>query len=136
MILSEYQRRWAEVRFYQYCVKVYEIRNKSIDIIEFTEAICNLGEANFKTMKKLIGVMLNDTYYQSTKRDLILLAHMHGKTDREISEIIGMSRQGVHKYIDTNLETYIPLPRCGIDEDTELVKFLETLDKIKNIGKL
>ena len=37
MILSEHERRWAEIRFYQYCVNVYAIRHKTIDIVEYTD---------------------------------------------------------------------------------------------------
>ena len=136
MILSEHTRRWAEIRFYQYCVNVYGIRHKTIDIVEYTETVCNLGDVNSKTIKKLINIMLNDTYYQSTKREVILLAHTHGYTDKQIAEELSMTKQGVNKYIKTNLESFTPLPRCGIDEDTELVKFIETLDKLKDVGTL
>lgn len=136
MILSEHERRWAEIRFYQYCVNVYAIRHKTIDIVEYTETVCNLGDANSKTVKKLIGVMLNDTYYQSTRREIILLAHMHGYSDKRIAEELNMTKQGVNKYIHQNLKSFTPLPRCGIDEDTELVKFIETLDKLETIGRL
>lgn len=136
MILSEHTRRWAEIRFYQYCVNVYALRHKTIDIMEYTEAVCNLGDINYKTIKKLIGVMLNDTYYQSTRREVIILAHMHGYSDRRIAEELNMTKQGVNKYIKNNKETYTPLPRCGIDEDTELVKFIEIIDKLEKVGNL
>lgn len=134
MILSEHERRWVEVQFHQYCADVYAVRNKSIDIIDFSESVCALGEANPKVIRNVIGRMLNDTYYQSTKRDIILLAHLHGKDNAYIGKLISMSRQGVSKYIKANLDGYTPLPRCGIDEDTEIYKFIKTLEKIKHLG--
>ena len=134
MILSEYDRRWAEVRFYQFCSETYQTRRKTIDIINYADAICDLGDADKKQIRKIIQTMLNDTYYQSTKRDVILLSHLKGLSSVQIAEYLDMTRQGVRKYINTNLELYTPLPRCGIDEDCEIVKFLQTLDRLNKVG--
>lgn len=134
MILSEYDRRWAEVRFYQFCIETYKSRHKTIDIINYADAICELGEANRNTIRKIIQTMLNDTYYQASKRDIMLLGHLKGLSTVQIGTYLGMTRQGVSKYIKSNLDMYTPLPRCGIDEDCEIIKFLHTLDKINNIG--
>lgn len=135
MILSEYDRRWVEIRFYQFCAETYKIRRKTIDIINYADAICDLGDADKNRIRKLIQTMLNDTYYQSSKRDIILLSHIKGLSSVQIAEYLNMTRQGVRKYINNNLELYTPLPRCGIDDDYEIVKFLKTLDNLNSAGR-
>ena len=135
MILSEYDRRWVEVRFYQFISETYELRHKSIDILTYADAICEIGSLDKQKIKQIIRTMISDTYYQSTKRELILLAHIKGLTTVQIANYIGITRQGVSKFIKSNLDNYTPLPRCGIDEDCEIIKFLQTLDSLQNIGR-
>lgn len=135
MILSEYDRRWVEIRFYKFCAETYDSRRKTIDIINYADAICELGNADKNRIRKIIQTMLNDTYYQASKRDIILLGHLKGLSTVQIGEYLNMTRQGVSKYIKSNLELYTPLPRCAIDDDYEIVKFLETLDRLSTIGR-
>ena len=80
--------------------------------------------------------MLSDTYYQASKREIILIGSVKGLTAVKLGKYLNMTRQGVNKYIKTNLDTFTPLPRCSIDDDHEIIKFLETLDKLKEIGTL
>ena len=94
MILSEYDRRWAEIRLYHFCLDMYRIRNKSIDIMDMVNMVCEIGE------------------------------------------ILGMTRQGVSKYLNRNEEEFSPLPRLNIDDDRLIIKFLITLDKLKDVGQL
>lgn len=134
MILSEYDRRWAEVRFYQFCIETYALRHNTMDLINYAETICSLGEADWQTVRTTIQTMLNDTYYQASKRELIILGNLKGLSTVQIGGYLNMTRQGISKYLNSNKETFTPLPRCGIDIDCELVKFLQTLDQIQSIG--
>lgn len=134
MILSEHTRRWAEVRLYQFCSDIYKSRNKTIDIIETADMIAKLGGADTNIIKNIINRMLNDTYFQATQRETILLAHLHNRRDVEIADYLQITRQGVHKFIKTNLESFTPIPRCDLKEDQEIIKFLNALDTLKGIG--
>lgn len=136
MILSEYDRRWAEIRLYHFCLDVYRIRNKSIDIMDMVNMICDIGDIDSSAMKPIIQTMLTDTYYQSTKREVILIGAKKGLAANSISKWLGMSRQGVAKYLNRNEEEFTPIPRLNIDDDHLIVKFLITLDKLKDVGKL
>lgn len=136
MILSEYDRRWAEIRLYQFCIETYDLRQQSIDIFDYTDTICKLGDIDITTIKTIIRTMLSDTYYQASKREIILIGSVKGLTAVKLGKYLNMTRQGVNKYIKTNLDTFTPLPRCSIDDDHEIIKFLETLDKLKEIGTL
>lgn len=136
MILSEYDRRWAEVRFYQYCTEMYKYRHQSIDILDYADAICLLGDIDSTAIKTLIRTMLNDTYYQATKREIILLGEKEGLSTVQLGKYLGVSRQSISKYITTNKNLFTPLPRCSIDDDYLIIKFLNTLDKLKEIGNL
>lgn len=134
MILSEHTRRWAEVRLYQFCTGIYNYRNKTVDIYEVANTIALLGNADPNIIKKIINSMLNDTYYQATRRETILLAHLHSRKTSEIADYMEVSKQAINKYIRANLETFTPIPRCEIKEDQEIIKFLNALDSIKGIG--
>lgn len=78
--------------------------------------------------------MLGDTYYQATKREIILIGNAKGLAANYLGKYIGMSRQGVTQFIERNKDTFVPFPRCSIDNDHEIVKFLQTLDKLRAIG--
>ena len=80
--------------------------------------------------------MLNDTYYQATKREIILLGEIEGMSTVQIGKYLNMTRQGINKYIKTHKDLFSPLPRCSIDDDYEIIKFLNTLDRISTIGNL
>ena len=136
MILSEYDRRWAEVRLYEFCRETYDLRNQSIDILDYAELICSFGDADASVIKTIIRTIIGDTYYKSSKREIILLGHLKGFSATYLGNYLNMTRQGIHKYIKTNLSTYTPLPRLSIADDYEIIKFLDTLDKLKNIGTL
>ena len=136
MILSEFDRRWAEIRLYQFCTETYALRQQSIDIFDYTDAICKLGDIDATTIKLIIRTMLSDTYYQASKREIILIGTLKGMSTVELGKYLNMTRQGVNKYVRTNLDTFTPLPRCTIDDDHEIIKFLQTLDKLKEIGTL
>ena len=134
MILSEYDRRWVEIRFYQFCIETYARRHNTMDIINYAETICSMGEADWQAIRSTIQAMMNDTYYQASKRELILIAERKGMSTVQIGKYLNMTRQGISKYINIHKDTFTPLPRCGIDIDHELVKFLQTLDQIHEIG--
>lgn len=136
MILSEYDRRWAELRMYQFCAETYEIRHKSIDILNYADTICEIGNIDAKPIKTIIRTMLTDTYYQSSKRDIILCGYKRGISTSKLGDYLGMTRQGIRKYINANLDNYTPIPRCGIDEDHKIVEFLNILDRVSKVGKI
>lgn len=134
MILSEYDRRWAEIRLYQYCIEVYNVRHQSIDIFDCIDMVCEFGNVDKKIIKPLAQAMLSDTYFQATKREMILIGNIKGLAANHIGKYIGMSRQGVTQFIERNKDTFTPLPRCNIDDDYEIVKFLQTLEKLRKLG--
>ncbi len=136
MILSEYDRRWAEIRIYRYCIDVYKIRQRSMDIFDCVGMICEFGEIDTHQLKPLLQTMLNDTYYQPSKREIIMIGTAKGYSANYLSKHVGMSRQGVTQFIERNKDTFTPLPRCGLDDDYLILKFLQTLEKIRKIGSL
>lgn len=136
MILSEYDRRWAEVRFYEFCKETYALRKRSIDILDYADMICNFGDLDAQSIKVIIRQMMSDTYYRASKREIILLGHMQGMSTVALGNYLEMTRQGISKYLKSNLDTFTPLPRCNIEDDHLIIKFLQTLEKIKTIGSL
>lgn len=136
MILSEYDRRWTEIRLYQFCLDVYKWRQQSIDIFDCVDLICDLGNIDASKLKPLIQVMLNDTYYQATRREIIMIGHAKGLSANKIAGYLDTHRQTVQQYLNRNDELFTPLPRCSIENDNLINDFLKVLDKLKDLGKL
>ena len=136
MILSEYDRRWAEIRLYQFCLDVYKWRQQSIDIFDCVDLICDLGGVDKSKLKPLIQSMLSDTYYQATKREIMMIGHAKGIAANKLAKYVDMTRQGVQQFLARNEGLFTPLPRCSLDNDYLIIDFLKTLDKLKELGKL
>ena len=98
--------------------------------------VCNFGDIDAQSIKVIIRLMMSDTYYRASKREIILLGHLQGVPTAQIGSYLEMTRQGVSKYIKCNIDTFTPLPRCNIEDDHLIIKFLQTLDKLKTIGSL
>ena len=136
MIISEHERRWIEICFYQFCIGMYSIRQKSIDMIDMADAICLLADIDNNKIRMLINQMMHDTYYTPTKREIILIAHLKGYSSSEINQMLEkkITRQGINKFIKENLKSFVPIPRCEVEDDRLLYKFIMTFNKVKNIG--
>ena len=136
MILSEYDRRWAEIRLYQYCLEIYNFRHQSIDIFDCIDLICDFADLEKTDIKILAQNFLSDTYYKPTKREIILIGEIKGLSTVQIGDYLEMSRQGINKFIKKHKDTFTPLPRGNIEDDYKIVKFLQTLDKFRQLGSL
>lgn len=134
MILSEHERRWHEVKLYHMVLDLYAIREKWIDVVDMIEAICLLGNVKTKTLKKVVNSMMNDPLNRPFKREIVLLAHLQGYSDGKIAKYVDMTRQGARKIINTQLNDYRPVPRFSVEDDYEIKNFLETFEKLRNVG--
>jgi hypothetical protein len=136
MILSEYDRRWAEIRLYQFCIEVYQVRHQSIDIFDYTDLICDFGNISKTDIKTLIQVFLSDPYYKASRREIIIIGDIKGLSTVQLGNYLNMTRQGISKYLKTNKDLFTPLPRCSVEDDRKIITFLNTLDKLRSIGSL
>ena len=134
MILNDLTRRWYEVKFYYYCLDVYHIRKDMLDVMGIVEAIAQIGKFNTITIKQLAGKMISDPYYLPLKDELILLCAIQNYTQKEIAKLTGKSQQTISRIIKTKAKIYTPFPRFDIDEDNEIVKFLDLVDIFKKVG--
>lgn len=136
MILSEYDRRWAEIRLYQFCVEIYNYRHQSIDVFDCIDMVCDFAELKGSDIKALVQVMLSDTYYKATRREIIIIGDVKGMSAYSIAKYLDMTRQGVTKFLKTNKATFVPLPRCSVEDDYKIIQFLKTLEKLRKLGSL
>lgn len=136
MILYDHERRWAEVKFYRFLIDVFSIRQKTIDIIHYIDLVCDLYDISHQVIRKVINIMLSQDYYSLAKKDLIILSREHGLSGAAIGRYVGMTGQGVNKYIKAQGEDYTPAPHFYIEEDREIIKFLEALEKLKKLGQI
>lgn len=98
--------------------------------------VCDFAELKSTEIKALAQVMLSDTYYKATRREIILIGDVKGMSANSISKYLNMSRQGVTKFIHTNKSRFTPLPRCSIEDDYKIIQFLKTLEKLRKLGSL
>lgn len=136
MILSEYDRRWAEIRLYRYCLGIFSLRNRSIDIIDSIDHVCALGDMDATRIRPIVQNMMHDTYYQTSKREMILIGHAKGLQPTVLGKFVGMTRQGVDQYIKRNQELFTPIPRCNLEDDYSIIEFLKILDRITEVENL
>ena len=134
MILNDLTRRWYEIKFYYDCLDVYHIRNDMLDVMGIIEAIAQIGKLNTITIKQLAGKMISDPYYLPLQDELILLCAIQNYTQKEIAKLTGRSQQTISYIIRTKKDIYTPYPRFDIDEDNEIVKFLDLLEVFKKVG--
>ena len=134
MILNDLTRRWYEVKFYYYCLDVYHIRKDMLDVMGIIEAIAQIGKFNTIAIKQLAGKMISDPYYLPLKDELVLLCAIQNYTQKEIAKLTGRSQQSISYIIRTKKDIYTPYPRFDIDEDNEIVKFMDLLDVFKKVG--
>ena len=87
-------------------------------------------------IKPIVRVMLSDTYYQSSKREIILLGTSMKIPANQIAKYLNVSRQNIAQYIERNKELYLPQPRCNIEDDYLIFEFMEAVEKFKEIGKI
>ena len=134
MIISESTRRWVEIRFYYFCLDIFDLHHSFLDVDLAIQAIANLGNIKLKELNQSAGKMIGDPYYMPTEDELIITAHMHGKTYKEIAGYIGVDQRTIKRRIEREKKKYNPYPRLSVSEDIAIQEFFETLDVLKNAG--
>lgn len=134
MILSEYQRRWYEIRFFSLCQDLYHIRKSMVDVMYAIETISQISDINVKQIKVLAGKLTGDPYYQPTNIEICCLGKVNGYSLSEIGKIIKKSKRAVQYTIETYQNEYAPYPRLAVSDDTEIYKFMQIVDMFKKAG--
>lgn len=134
MIISEATRRWVEIRFYYFCLDIFDLHHSFLDVDLAIQAIANLGNTKLKELNKSAGKMMGDPYYIPTEDELLVLANMHGRTYKEMAEYLGVDQRTVKRRLEKEQKKYNPYPRLSVNEDLAIKEFFETLDILKNAG--
>lgn len=136
MVLSEQQRRWSEIKFYYYCMDIYNINKDMIEVILLIEAIAHIGKLDYKILKNAAAKMLSDPYYLPIRDEVISLADAYGLNVSEISKQTGISRKTVRNVIDSPDRNTIhnPTPLLDISEDKEIYNFNQIANTIRKAG--
>ena len=134
MILTDFHRRWAEIRFYYFCFDVYKIKKNLLDVVYLVESISQLGNCKVSLLKTVAGKMLSDPYYMPVENEMILAAYKNNYPIADIASYLNKSRQAIYKIVKRDDEKFAFIPKCDIYEDEQLVKFLELLDTFKKAG--
>lgn len=135
MILSEQQRRWAEIRFYYFCLDVYHIRNNMIDVILMIEVISQIAELDFHMLKGIAGKILGDPTYLPHRDEAVSLAYAMGLSKLEIHNQFNVSRSTIDTILKSERNRiHVPYPQFELKEDEVLYKFTNVFQKIKEAG--
>lgn len=134
MILTDFKRRWAEIRFYYFCYDIYKIKKNMLDVVYVVEAISQIGTFKVSQIKTIAGKMLSDPYYMPVENEMIMAAYINEYPMANIAAYLHKTRQYVYKVVNRDKEKFAFIPKCDIDEDEQLVKFLDLLDLLKKAG--
>lgn len=134
MIITDSYARWLEIQLYDFAIHAYNIQHKSLDVYTLADAISRMSGADPDVIKKAIRLVQLDSYYAPTERELIVLAYDNGKTQTEIGNKMNKSRQCINDKLNRYKQTFVPLPRFGIDVHYELKKFIEIYNKLNPTG--
>jgi len=134
MILTDFKRRWAEIKFYYFCYDVYKIKKNMLDVVYVVESIAQIGEFKVPLIKTLAGKMLSDPYYMPNENEMIMAAHKNEYSMSTLAKYLRKSRQTIYDAIKRNEDKFAFIPKCDIHEDEQLVKFLNLLDTLKKAG--
>ena len=78
--------------------------------------------------------MLSDPYYMPVENEMIMAAYINEYPMANIAAYLHKTRQYVYKVVNRDKEKFAFIPKCDIDEDEQLVKFLDLLDLLKKAG--
>lgn len=134
MILTDFKRRWAEIRFYYFCYDIYKIKKNMLDVVYVIEAISQIGTFKVSQIKTIAGKMLSDPYYMPVENEMIMAAYINEYSMSAIAKYLHKSRQTIYDAIKRCENKFAFIPKCDIDEDEQLVKFLDLLDLLKKAG--
>lgn len=134
MILTDEKRCWAEIRFYILCYDIFQQRKDMMDVIYFIEAIAQLGAFKQQQVKNASGKLLSDPYYMPLRAEIIVHAVENGVTQRFLAKKFKISQARISKLYNAKKELYTSRPKLDIDEDNEIIKFLDLVDIFKKAG--
>jgi hypothetical protein len=135
MILTDEKRRWIEIRFFYFCYDVYQLNHDMIDVINTIELMNSLGDFDLKLVKKASGKVLGMQSNLPTKEEIICLAVKNGIKQRALCKTLEMKPSTVSVIANTKSEIYEYCPpRLDIDEDTNILKFLDIWENFQKVG--
>lgn len=135
MILSEQARRWAEIRFYYFCLDLYHIRHNMIDVILIIEVVCQIAELDFKTLKTLAGKIIGDPVYLPHRDEVVSLAYAMGIKKSNIHNFFEISKNTINTILNSKRnQIHTPYPQFTLQEDELMYRFCEVFQKVKEAG--
>ena len=134
MILTDEKRRWAEIRFYILCYDIFQQRKDMMDVIYFIEAMAQLGTFKQQQVKNASGKILGDPYYMPIKDEVIVHAVKNGINQRTLAKKLDVGQPKISKTYNTKKNLYTTAPRLDINEDSEIIKFMNLVDIFKKAG--
>lgn len=134
MLITDARARWLEIQLYNFAKDIYNIKHNTLDVYTLADAISRMSGADPDVIKKAIRLIQMDSYYAPTERELIVLAYDNGKTQTEIGNKMHKSRQCINDKLNRYKQTFVPLPRFGIEVHHQLDKFINTYNKINPTG--
>lgn len=105
-----------------------------LDVVYAVETISQIGTFKVSLLKTIAGKMLSDPYYMPVENEMIMAAHMNEYSIAALSKYLHKSRQTIYDVIKRCENKFAFIPKCEINEDEQLVKFLELLDTFKKAG--
>ena len=105
-----------------------------LDVVYAVETISQIGTFKVSMLKTIAGKMLSDPYYMPVENEMIMAAYTNEYSLAAIAKYLHKSRQYIYNVIHRCENKFAFIPKCEINEDEQLVKFLDLLDIFKKAG--
>jgi hypothetical protein len=124
------EHRWAEIRFYYFCIGLYLRRHDLLDVTNAIEAFCNLEDIPQISLRNLAVKVVTDYTYVPNENEVIYLARKHGYSLTDMAKWTGTSRRNIC-YKIKNLENFTVYLRHTEPEREQIIQLLEIMDYLK-----
>ena len=129
------KQRWLELKFYYFCLDIYEIRENFMDLITCIDALSNIGQFKVQKIRVIAANILKDIAFQPNREEIIILANMNGITYPKINKYTGVARPTYNQLLrDEQKNPRAFYPKLSLEDRKHIQQFMEIVAKVKGAG--
>ena len=125
--------RWAEIRFYYFCKKMYAKRRELLDVTDAIEALCNISDIGPLIMRNITVKTLTDYSLVPNKTEVLVVGRENGYSIAEMANLLETSSRNIC-YMQKNIRKtpdFTVYLRYSTDERIQIKKLLDVIDFFK-----
>lgn len=122
--------RWEEIRFYYFCLHMYQIRSNMMDLMYAIETISQIGTFPVQKVKSIAGSIISEIVNTPGKDEILYLASKAKVAPKDIKRFFGYSYRQMNYTANTAEDPHY-YPRSS-PQDVKIIKsFMQIVDQFK-----